>query len=190
MTKVNVKFSNLTYEILVKNSEKTFHGEFLPTIFCTEDGYQVSYDISACTPDPTSNKKSIVFSWNFGEEHGVECVETTDIKVNGAWYLDSLPTMIVIEKEDNTLAMFYINPFKLIEDADLKYYKGHHPRKCKGQPLPAYLYRFYGLTKSEETANEVIHIRLTPSEKERVQTAADGAGKNVSEFIRDYIRGL
>ncbi len=36
----------------------------------------------------------------------------------------------------------------------------------------------------------VIHIRLTPKEKETVQTAADGAGKTLSEFVRDWIRTL
>lgn len=111
------------------------------------------------------------------------------MKINGAWYVDALPTQIVIELQDNTLKMASITPFRPLEQ-ELKQYKGYHPRKCKGQPLPGYLYKFYGLEKSDETSNEVIHIRLTPTEKERVQTAADGAGKTVSEFIRDYIKEL
>lgn len=68
--------------------------------------------------------------------------------------------------------------------------EGHHPRRCKGHPLPNYLYRFYGLERSDETANEVIHVRLTPSEKTAIQTAADGAGKTVSELVREWVRTL
>ncbi len=112
------------------------------------------------------------------------------MQINGAWYLDSLPTMLVIEKPDNTLAMSNITPFRELTAEDLKTYAGYHPRKCKGQPLPQYLYRFYGLERGPEIASEVIHIRLTPTEKEQLQTAAEGSGKPVSEFSRDWIRNL
>ena len=111
-------------------------------------------------------------------------------KINGAWYVNNLPTHLVLELENGTLAMVNMTPFRELSEKDLGQYKGHHPRKCKGQPLPDYLYRFYGLEKSEETANEVIHIRLTPSEKTKVQTAADGQNKTLSEFVREWVRTL
>lgn len=112
------------------------------------------------------------------------------LKINGAWYINQLPEHIVLELPDNTLAMVRVSPFRHLTEQDFGQYKGHHPRKCKGQPLPDYLYRFYGLEKSDETANEVIHVRLMPSEKAAIQTAADGAGKTVSEFVRDWVRTL
>ena len=86
--------------------------------------------------------------------------------VNGAWYLEALPNQIVTELEDGSLAMFFINPFRAITDKDLRPYKSYHPRKCKGQPLPDYLYRFYGLQRNEESLSEVIRVRVSPSEKE------------------------
>ncbi len=109
--------------------------------------------------------------------------------INGAWYLDSFPYHMVIECEDNTLHFAPITPMEPVEKK-LQPYKGYHPRKCKGQPLPAYMYKFYGLEKNEESATEVIHTRLTPSEKEKVETAAKNDGKTISEMVRDYIRGL
>lgn len=115
------------------------------------------------------------------------------LKVNGAWYLDSLPTMLVIELTDNIdniLVMANITPFRELAPSDLKLYKGYHPRKCKGQPIPAYLYRFYGMEKGAENASEVIHVRITPTEKEQLQTAANGADKPVSEYVRDWVRTL
>ncbi len=114
----------------------------------------------------------------------------TMLKINGAWYINQLPERIVIELPPNRLVMVRMTPFRLLTQEDFYAYNGHHPRRCKGQPLPDYLYRFYGLEKSNETANEVIHIRLTPSEKAAAQTAADGAGKTLSEFVRDWIRTL
>ncbi|MFZ5596093.1 MAG: plasmid mobilization protein [Bacillota bacterium] len=110
--------------------------------------------------------------------------------INGAWYLDSLPNEIVAELEDGKLVMFRLTPFRLITQGDLKDYKGHHPRKCKGQPLPEYLYRFYGLIRNEESLSEVIRVRVSPTEKEKLEAAASNAGKTVSEFLREYIRGL
>jgi hypothetical protein len=109
------------------------------------------------------------------------------MKVNGAWYIDSLPTMIVIELETGHLKMFYLNPFKEIKESNLSAYKGYHPRKCKGQPLPSYLYKQYGLQKNEETATEVIHIRVTPREKEKIKNNADNSGTTISEYIREKI---
>jgi hypothetical protein len=105
------------------------------------------------------------------------------IKVNGAWYLDALPIHIVVEKENGELAKYTLVPFREIQESELTVYKSYHPRKCKGQPVPIYLYRFYGLVKNEESASEVIHVRLTPTEKSKLQDAA--GEKNVSEFIRE-----
>ena len=86
--------------------------------------------------------------------------------------------------------MFFLTPFRAIKDVDIKPYKGYHPRKCKGQPLPDYLYRFYGLERNDETMSEVVRVRLTPGEKEQLETAATNSEKTVSEFLRDYIRSI
>jgi hypothetical protein len=115
---------------------------------------------------------------------------TVLIKVNGAWYVDQLPTMIVIELEDGSLKMFYMSPLKPVRQENLKDYKGYHPRKMKGQPLPAYLYRFYGLEKSDETLSEVFRVRISPSEFEKIKTAADSKDKTVADFFRDWISTL
>lgn len=112
------------------------------------------------------------------------------IIVNGAWYLDAYPTNMIIELESGLLKMAYITPMRPLSQKDLRDYKAYHPRKCKGQPLPVYLYKFYGLEKNDESATEVIHVRLTPSEKERADTAAKNDGKTISEMVRDFIKGL
>jgi hypothetical protein len=112
------------------------------------------------------------------------------MKVNGAWCIEALPTAIVVELEDNSLKFTDMTPFREISEKELKEYKGYHPRKVKGQPIPDYLYRFYGIEKSDESATEVIHIRMTPTEKAKVDAAAKNADKTVSEFMRDYIRSL
>jgi hypothetical protein len=112
------------------------------------------------------------------------------LKINGAWYINQLPEHLVLELADNRLVMVRMSPFRQLANEDFLAYNGHHPRRCKGQPLPDYLYRFYGLEKSDETANEVIHVRLTPTEKTTIQTAADGAGKTVSELVREWVRTL
>lgn len=110
------------------------------------------------------------------------------MKINGAWYLDSLPNVAIIEKEDGVLAKFFIVPFRAITDNDLTPYSSYHPRKCSGQPLPNYLYKFYGLEKNDEVASEVIHVRLTPTEKRKLEEKATKAGKTISELIRDFIK--
>lgn len=108
--------------------------------------------------------------------------------INGAWYLDSLPTCAVVEKADGSLAKFFINPFREITENELSVYKGYHPRKCNGQPLPLYLYKFYGLAKNDEVSSEVIHVRLTPTEKKRLQEKASEQGKTVTELIKDVVK--
>ncbi|MCX7950159.1 MAG: DUF1778 domain-containing protein [Treponemataceae bacterium] len=118
-------------------------------------------------------------------------VNRESLKVRGAWYIDQLPQHMVLELPDGTLTMVRIAPFRQITEQDFMQYKGYHPRKCKGQPLPEYMYRFYGLIKVEDDIKEeTIHIRLTTAEKEAVQAAAERAGKTVSEFVRDWIRSL
>lgn len=112
------------------------------------------------------------------------------IIVNGAWYLDNFPSVIVVELPDGALRMFYIMPFRVITPKDLREYKSYHPRKMRGQPLPEYLYKFYGLARNEEMLSEVLRVRLSPSELEKVKATADAAGKTVSELIRELVRGL
>jgi hypothetical protein len=114
------------------------------------------------------------------------------LKVNGAWNLVSLPQHLVLELEDGTLTKVFISPFRELAEKDFTVYKSYHPRKCKGAPLPDYLYRFYGLEKNDESATEVVHVRLTPTEKTKIETYAANLEpkKSVSEVIRDYIRSL
>ena len=112
------------------------------------------------------------------------------LKINGAWYLDIMPTMIVIELGNKDLKMFYLNPFKEITDTDLKEYKGYHPRKCNGKPLPSYLYRFYGLDKNNEKSSEVLHVRATPTEQEKLENYCYNNKKTVSDVIKSFIKDL
>lgn len=77
-------------------------------------------------------------------------IEREKYLINGAWYVDQLPTMIVIETVDGTLGMFNLTPFREVKDSDIRPYKGHHPHTMKGSPLPEYLYRFYGLERELE----------------------------------------
>ncbi len=112
------------------------------------------------------------------------------MKINGAWYVAELPTEIVVEMSDGKLFHFNLTPFRKISDADLKPYKGYHPRKMKGQPLPDYLYRFYGLEKSEESLSEVIRLRVSPAEKAAFEAYAASLEprQNVSDVLREFIR--
>lgn len=116
------------------------------------------------------------------------------LKVNGVWYIDNFPNHAVVELEDGSLAKFFITPFRDLTQEELStdesIYKGYHPRKCKGNPLPNYLYRFYGLEKSEETATEVLHTRMTQSEKEKIENHAKNNNKTTAEVIREYIKTL
>jgi hypothetical protein len=120
----------------------------------------------------------------------VPAPEGDPLVINRAWYLDSYPSSIIIERADNSLGMINLSPFRAVKPQDIRDYKSHHPRKCKGQPLPDYLYKFYGLARNEESLSEVIRVRVSPTEKEKLETTASNADKNVSEFLREYIRGL
>ena len=64
------------------------------------------------------------------------------MKINNAWYVDELPDHAVIETEHGQMAMFLIVPFRTLTEDDLIAYKGHNPRKMKGQPIPEYIYKF------------------------------------------------
>jgi len=110
--------------------------------------------------------------------------------INGAWYIDSLPTAIVAEMPEGKLFYFNLTPFRKISDVDLKPYNGYHPRKMKGNPLPDYLYRFYGLEKNNESLSEVIRVRVNPSEKNKFEAYAASLDprQSVSDVLREFIR--
>ena len=114
------------------------------------------------------------------------------IKVNGAWYLDSLPQYMVVELADGNLVRFFISPLKELIEEDFTIYKGVHPAKSKGLPLSYYLYRFYGLEKNDEITSEVVHLRMTPTEKKKIEDYVESLDPktSVSEVIRDYIKTL
>lgn len=112
------------------------------------------------------------------------------VTIAGAWYVDSVPGGIVAELTDGRLVSFSISPFRAVTEDDFRPYAGQHPRKLHGVPVPAVLYQYYGLVKSEESLSEMLHIRLTPSELEKVKAAAVAAGKTVSEYAREWVRSL
>lgn len=137
----------------------------------------------------TDNNTLLVQNPSFSDRE-VRAPEGPYLTINGAWNLKAYPTLIITEMVDNSLKMFNIMPFRKITERDLRSYKGYHPRKCKGNPLPDYLYRFYGLARNEETLSEVIRVRVSPKEKESLEAAAVNSDKTVSEFLRQIIRGL
>ena len=112
------------------------------------------------------------------------------IMVNGAWYIDNMTDNLILELQNGVLGMIKLSPLRIVTEDEICPYKGHHPRKIKGSPLPDYLYRFYGMTRNEATLSEVIRVRVSPSEKEKLEAMAENDGKTVSEFLRDYIRSL
>lgn len=137
-----------------------------------------------------TNKDTLLIQGESINDREVEAPKGPYLIINGAWYINQLPTMIVMEKVDGTLGMFNLTPFRAVKESEIRSYKGYHPRKCKGSPLPDYLYRFYGLERNEETLSEVIRVRVSPSEREKLEVAASNEDKTMSEFMRDYIRGL
>jgi hypothetical protein len=112
------------------------------------------------------------------------------MKVNGAWNIESFPMHYVAELGNGELKMFAVNPMKELKEEDLMTYKGYHPRKLKGQPMPEYMFKFYGLEKNDEKASEVVRTRLTPTEKKQIENFAKSEGKTVSEVIREFVRGV
>ena len=112
------------------------------------------------------------------------------IKVNGAWYINAIGNYFVLELEDGTLTKALITPFRKITEKDFSVYKGYHPRKLKGNPVPDYLYKFYGLDRNDETLSEVIRTRVRPSELEELNKYAKNNDITVSELMRELIKEL
>jgi hypothetical protein len=112
--------------------------------------------------------------------------------VNGVWNVQSLPLHYIVELADSSLAMFHISPFRKIVDKDLQPYRGYHPRKSKGNPMPEYLYKFYGLQRDEEGLSETLRVRISPGEKEKLETYCANLEPKltISEFLREYIRKI
>lgn len=115
--------------------------------------------------------------------------EAATKEINGAWFLEQLPTALVVELSDGALKTHKIDPFRKINEADLNDYNGDHPRKRKGIPLPEPLYKFYGYTKSPESLTEVIRARITPKEKEKFESVLP-PGESVSDSIRKYVQSV
>lgn len=113
------------------------------------------------------------------------------MKINGAWYINSLPQHLIIELFDGKLKLAPIIPMEPVKNK-LKDYTGDHPRKIKGQPLPSYFYPFYGLDKNEESLSETIRVRVSPTEKEKLENYISNLEPKttISELIRQYIRDL
>jgi hypothetical protein len=110
--------------------------------------------------------------------------------INGAWYINELPNDIVLELPNGALKHTELTPFRYVKETDLNPYNGYHPRKIKGQPVPDYLYPFYGLEKSAESLSEVIRVRVSPSEKSafKIYTASLEPRRNVADVLREFIR--
>jgi hypothetical protein len=113
-------------------------------------------------------------------------------KVMGAWYVDTAPNLIILESMDKKLWCFDIAPYRTLTEDDLKPYKGKHPRKAKGLSLPSFLFQFYGLERDEETCSEIIHMRVTPSEKEFVESYGENHEPKLtnSDVFRSHIYDL
>ncbi len=112
------------------------------------------------------------------------------MKIAGAWYIDAYPDEIIIEKEDGSLGMFHLVPFREISDDDIRPYKGQHPREIKGQLLPIYLYKFYGLERETEILSELLRIRVSPLQLKKIQVYAKNNKTDMSKVLRDYIDSL
>lgn len=112
------------------------------------------------------------------------------VVIYGAWYVDTVPNGVVAELPDGKLVSFAVSPFRAVTPEEFDTYDGPHPRKLHGVPVPQTLYPYYGLAKSEESLSEVLRVRLAPSELEKIKAVADAAGKTVSEFVREWVRGL
>ncbi len=109
--------------------------------------------------------------------------------ISGAWAVESLPNHYILDVPSLGLNLAQIAPFRILTEADLAPYAGHHPRRMHGVPLPDYLYRFYGMAKGEGKT-EMLHIRVTPDEKAQIEQAARDAGTNVAEYVRSRLLEL
>ncbi len=69
------------------------------------------------------------------------------MKIKNLWNVKVFPLHYVVEKENGELYMFFITPFRKIEEKDLVSYKGHHPSLIAGGVAPSYMLTLYGLAK-------------------------------------------
>ncbi|MCL1982954.1 MAG: hypothetical protein FWG53_07720 [Clostridiales bacterium] len=102
--------------------------------------------------------------------------------VRNVWHTPHLPEHFIAELETGELKMFLVVPYREIKEEDLLDYADFHPRRRRGQLLTPSLYHFYGLEKSAENYSEVLKIRVTPSQKEKLEAAG-----RTSDLIRKYI---
>lgn len=109
--------------------------------------------------------------------------------VNGVWYVDAFANQCIVEKEDGSLAKFSITPFRNITESELTPYTDIHPRKRKGNPMPGYLYRFYGLELNPD-ATDAVRVRLKVSEKNAYEQYCLQNETTASDDIRRYIRSV
>lgn len=117
----------------------------------------------------------------------IKVPDVEPMTVNGVWNIDQLPSHYVVELSDGSIAKFFLTPFRAITQKDLTVYEGYHPRKMKGQPMPEYLYRFYGL-KLDPDAPDATRVRLKQSEKALYKKYCQNVGTTESDDIREYIR--
>lgn len=111
------------------------------------------------------------------------------MNIYGAWYTDELPNYVVVELSDHNLSKFFLTPFREITANDLSKYAGYHPNKRKGQAVPKYLYRFYGLNliDYDDSRSFMLRVRLTDTERIQLQETSDDLGMTMSEYARRKI---
>ncbi|MBP2643911.1 MAG: hypothetical protein H6Q67_1798 [Firmicutes bacterium] len=105
--------------------------------------------------------------------------------IEDAWYIDELKMEIGIQLPNGNLKKFFITPFRTITETDLKPYYGNPPSKSQIQPLPPYLYRFYGLSRNKQsiTQNTPVHTGKTNSKTPNSQETPT----NISKVIREWL---
>ena len=81
------------------------------------------------------------------------------MKVKKAWNIKGISSKFVVELEDNTLWFFPVVPIQSVDTKSLTPYKGHHPEKINSHELYIDLYRFYGLEKWFDIAQDAGSIR-------------------------------
>lgn len=67
--------------------------------------------------------------------------------VRSAWYHESFPDHVIVQIADASWRTFRAAPFRNVTEDECEVYWGHHPRHG-GIPVPAYIWRFYGLVKA------------------------------------------
>ena len=106
------------------------------------------------------------------------------MKIRNAWNIKQMPDHYIAELDNGALETFRVTPFREIKESDLTEYKGGHPRKMRGVPMPEYLYRFYGLERVESVMTEVVRIRMTPDQADKFRAVGG------SETVRKLIDGM